>query len=222
MGGTQSLHTNSYDEALGLPTEASARIARNTQLILQEETQITKVCDPWGGSYMMESLTADMVSEAEAVIEEVERLGGMTKAIESGLAKLRIEESAARKQARIDTGEDVIVGVNKYKQSAEALEAEAKLTNVLSIDNNAVRESQVAKLKKLKAHRDAEEVKRCLLALTEAAREGAGAARERKGDSPKNLLYLAVEAARARATLGEISSALEAVWGRHVPSTQVS
>ena len=212
MGGTQSLHTNSFDEAMGLPTETSARIARNTQLILQEETQITKVADPWGGSYMMETLTNDLVRAAMEIIEEVENLGGMTKAIESGMAKLRIEEAATKKQARVDTMEDVVVGVNKYRRDEE------DDINVLSIDNNAVREQQVERIKKSKASRDEAKVKASLEKLSASARltESTG-----PGLNENNLLKLAVQAARDRATLGEISKALEDVWGRHVASTQV-
>ncbi|MGI4863171.1 MAG: methylmalonyl-CoA mutase [Janthinobacterium lividum] len=199
LGGTQSLHTNALDEALALPTDFSARIARNTQLYLQYETDITKVVDPWGGSYYVESLTADLANQAWALIEEVESLGGMAAAIETGLPKLRIEEAAARKQSRIDAGQEVIVGVNKYL----APEGEAPL-EVLQIDNDAVRESQVARLKKIRAERDEAAVQAALAALT------AGAT-----DTSQNLLALAVTAARVRATLGEISDALEAAWGRH-------
>jgi methylmalonyl-CoA mutase len=212
MGGTQSLHTNSFDEALGLPTDFSARIARNTQLILQEETQIVNVADPWGGSYMMEKLTNDLVEGAMAIINEVEALGGMTKAIESGMAKLRIEESATKKQARIDSGEEVIVGVNKYRlQNQETVD-------VLSIDNTAVREKQIARLNKVKSTRNQAAVNEALHKLTEAAASNENTG---PGQHPMNLLKLSVEAARARATLGEISSALEQAWGRHTPSTQV-
>ncbi|MGI4759558.1 MAG: methylmalonyl-CoA mutase [Janthinobacterium lividum] len=199
LGGTQSLHTNALDEALALPTDFSARIARNTQLYLQHETDITKVVDPWGGSYYVESLTADLANQAWVLMEEVEALGGMAAAIETGLPKLRIEEAAARKQSRIDTGQEVIVGVNKYL----APEGEAPL-DVLQIDNDAVRESQVARLRKIRAERDNEAVQAALAAIT------AGAT-----DTTQNLLALAVTAARARATLGEISDALEAAWGRH-------
>jgi methylmalonyl-CoA mutase len=199
LGGTQSLHTNALDEALALPTDFSARIARNTQLYLQHETDITKVVDPWGGSYYVESLTADLANQAWALMEEVEALGGMAAAIETGLPKLRIEEAAARKQSRIDTGQEVIVGVNKYP----APEGETPL-EVLQIDNDAVRESQVARLQKIRAERNNDAVQAALAALT------AGAT-----DTTQNLLALAVTAARARATLGEISDALEAAWGRH-------
>lgn len=197
FGGTQSLHTNAFDEAIALPTEFSARIARNTQLIIQEETGITDVVDPWGGSYMMESLTQDLADKAWALIEEVEAQGGMAKAIETGLPKLKIEEAAARKQARIDRGEDVIVGVNKYQPEAET-EVDA-----LYVDNEAVRFSQIQRLERIKAERDSEIVSACLSALTAAAESG-----------KDNLLALSIEAARARATVGEISSALEAVYGR--------
>jgi methylmalonyl-CoA mutase len=212
MGGTQSLHTNSFDEALGLPTEFSARIARNTQLILQEETHITNVVDPWGGSYMMESLTADLVASARGVIDEVESLGGMAKAIESGMPKLRIEEAAARKQARIDSSSDVIVGVNKYRLKKEAA------VDVLQVDNTTVRASQVARLDKVKATRDSAKVAAALDALRASAKltESTG-----KGSHPQNLLRLAIEAARVRATLGEISFALRDVWGEHKPTEGV-
>jgi methylmalonyl-CoA mutase len=198
MGGTQSLHTNSFDEAIALPSDMAARVARNTQLILQHETGIPKVIDPWGGSYFMESLTHALARKALTVIEEVEDLGGMTKAIESGLPKLRIEETAARRQARIDRGEDVIVGVNKFQ-----LEEEPQI-DVREIDNTAVRKAQIARLKEIRAARDETKTRTALQALTECAATGRG-----------NLLELAVEAARARATVGEISSALEEVWGRY-------
>ncbi|KEF34131.1 methylmalonyl-CoA mutase [Deinococcus sp. RL] len=198
FGGTQSLHTNAFDEAIGLPTDFSARIARNTQLILQEETGIPHVVDPWGGSYLMERLTHDLAQKARELMREVEELGGMAKAIESGVPKLRIEESAARKQARIDRGEDVIVGVNKYRPAAETP------VDVLDIDNAAVRTAQLARLERLRAERDGEAVRSALAALEEAARTGEG-----------NLLALSVEAMRARATVGEVSDALERVWGRH-------
>ncbi|CAE7945530.1 Mmut, partial [Symbiodinium sp. KB8] len=212
MGGTQSLHTNSFDEALGLPTEFSARIARNTQLVLQEETGITKVVDPWGGSYMMESLTKELVDSARALIDEVEELGGMAKAIESGMPKLRIEEAAARKQARIDASADVIVGVNKYRLEKE------EGVDVLSIDNTSVRTKQVDRLRAIKASRDDAAAKAALAALAESAAltESTGS-----GSHPQNLMKLAIDAARARCTLGEISDALESVWGRHTPRTDV-
>jgi methylmalonyl-CoA mutase len=198
FGGTQSLHTNSFDEAIALPTDASARIARNTQLILQLETGIPKVIDPWAGSYFMESLTHALATKALGIIEEVEQLGGMTKAIEAGMPKLRIEETAARRQARIDRGEDIIVGVNKFR-----LDEEPEI-DTREIDNTAVRESQVVRLKQIKAKRDAKACQASLDALTTCAETGAG-----------NLLALGIEAARARATIGEISSALEKVWGRY-------
>ncbi len=198
FGGTQSLHTNSFDEAIALPTEFSARIARNTQLIIQEETHITSVVDPWAGSYMMESLTQQMADKAWAIIEEVEAIGGMTKAVDSGWAKLKIEASAAEKQARIDSGRDVIVGVNKYKLAqADALE-------IRDVDNVKVREGQVARLAKIRATRDGAAVQVALDALTRAARDGSG-----------NLLALAIDAVRLRSTVGEISDALEKVYGRH-------
>lgn len=198
FGGTQSLHTNAFDEAIGLPTDFSARVARNTQLILQEETAIAQVVDPWGGSYLMERLTKDLADGARAIIEEVEALGGMAKAVEAGVPKLRIEESAARKQARIDRGEDVIVGVNKYRAPNDTP------VEVLDIDNTRVREGQIARLGQLRASRNPQAVQNALAALEECARTGEG-----------NLLALSVEAMRARATVGEVSDALERVWGRH-------
>ncbi len=197
LGGTQSLHTNSFDEAIALPTEFSARIARNTQLILQNEAQVTKVVDPLGGSYYVEALTHSLASAAQGLIDEAEQMGGMTKAVESGLPKLRIEEAAARRQARIDKGEDVIVGVNRFQSD------EPSPVEVRDIDNAAVREAQIAQLKKLRATRDAAKCQAALAALTAGA----------KGEG--NLLALAVEAARARATVGEISEAMEQVFGRH-------
>ncbi|HLV39322.1 methylmalonyl-CoA mutase [Xanthomarina sp.] len=198
FGGTQSLHTNALDEAIALPTDFSARIARNTQIFLQEETKITKTVDPWAGSFYVEKLTHDIAQKAWELIEEVEELGGMTKAIEAGIPKLRIEEAAARKQARIDSGQDIIVGVNKYK-----LDQEDPITT-LEVDNQTVRTQQIEQLNKLKAERNTEKVKKALANLTEAARSG-----------QENLLSLAVEAARERATLGEISDALEVVFGRY-------
>lgn len=198
FGGTQSLHTNALDEAIALPTDFSARIARNTQIFLQEETKICKTVDPWAGSYYVESLTDEIAKKAWALIEEVEELGGMTKAIEAGIPKLRIEEAAARKQARIDSGQDIIVGVNKYR-----LEKEDPLM-ILDVDNEMVRKQQLERLAQIKASRDTEKVKASLAKLTEAAKSG-----------QENLLSLAVEAARNRATLGEISDALEAVFGRY-------
>jgi methylmalonyl-CoA mutase len=198
LGGTQSLHTNSFDEALALPTEFSARIARNTQLVLQEETGITNVVDPLAGSYYVESLTAELVKEARKLIDEVEELGGMTKAVESGLPKMRIEQSAALRQANIDRGEEVIVGVNRYQ-----LENEPDI-DVLDIDNTAVRDGQIARLEKIRRERNETECQATLDALTSAGESGEG-----------NLLELAVDAARARASVGEISAALEKPWGRH-------
>ncbi|WP_340116880.1 methylmalonyl-CoA mutase [Pelagibius sp. 7325] len=198
LGGTQSLHTNALDEAVALPTPFSARIARNTQLILQEETGITKVVDPLAGSYYVESLTASLVSEARRLIGEVEELGGMTKAVESGMPKLRIEESAARRQARIDRGEEVIVGVNKYRSEQD------DPVEILDIDNTKVREQQVKRLEKIRAARDDAAVEAALADLTKAAQDGSG-----------NLLDLAVKATRVRATVGEISDALEKVYTRH-------
>jgi methylmalonyl-CoA mutase len=198
FGGTQSLHTNSFDEAIALPTEFSARIARNTQLILQEETHITSVVDPFGGSYLMESLTQQMADAAWALIEEVDAQGGMTQAVASGWAKLKIEASAAEKQARIDAGRDVIVGVNKYPAPQEPP------VDILQVDNHRVREQQVQRLAQLRATRDGGKVQALLAALTDAARSGQG-----------NLLALSIDAVRARATVGEISDALEAAFGRH-------
>ncbi len=198
LGHTQSLHTNALDEAIALPTDFSARIARNTQIYLQEETDITKAIDPWAGSYYVEYLTDKLARSAWQLIEEVEQLGGMAKAIDTGLPKMRIEEAAARKQARIDSGKDTIVGVNKYK-----LEKEDPL-DILEVDNTAVREAQVKRLRKLKAERNNEQVQEVLDKLTQAASNGSG-----------NLLELSVEAATKRATLGEISYALEKVWGRY-------
>jgi methylmalonyl-CoA mutase len=198
FGGTQSLHTNSFDEAIALPTDASARVARNTQLILQLETGIPKVVDPWGGSYFMESLTHALARKAMGLIDDVEKMGGMTKAIEAGWPKLKIEETAARRQARIDRGEDVVVGVNKFTL------AEEPEIDTREIDNTAVREAQVARLRRIKTSRDAARCQASLDALTQCAETGRG-----------NLLAVAVEAARARATVGEISTALEKVWGRY-------
>ncbi len=203
FGGTQSLHTNSFDEAIALPTEFSSRIARNTQLIIQEETHITNVIDPWAGSYMMEKLTQDMADEAWKIIEEVNAMGGMTKAVGSGWAKLKIEAAAADKQARIDSGQDVIVGVNKYKLATE------DAVEVRDIDNVKVRDSQIERLHRIKAARDNTAVTKALDALTQAAQDGSG-----------NLLDLSIKAIRLRATVGEISDALEKVYGRHRADTQ--
>jgi methylmalonyl-CoA mutase len=233
FGGTQSLHTNSFDEAIALPTEFSSRIARNTQLIIQEETHIGAVVDPWAGSYMMEKLTQDMADAAWKIIEEVESMGGMVKAVDSGWAKLKIEAAAAEKQARIDSGQDVIVGVNKYKLKTEdAIEAR-------DIDNVAVREGQIARLKEIKANRDLASVNKALAAITFAAGHegmggsaaGAGAASGASsgvgaggaassnaggvGQGSSNLLDLTVQAIRLRATVGEVSDALEKAFGRH-------
>jgi len=198
FGGTQSLHTNSFDEAIALPTESSARIARNTQLILQEETHITSVVDPWAGSYMMESLTEQMAARAQAILDEVEAQGGMTRAVASGWAKLKIEASAAEKQARIDSGQDVIVGVNKYRLGKH------DPVDILEVDNVKVREGQIARLGRIRATRDGARVQAALDALTACAQTGQG-----------NLLELSIEAVRARATVGEVSDALEKVSGRH-------
>ncbi len=203
FGGTQSLHTNSLDEAIALPTEFSSRIARNTQLIIQEETHITNVVDPWAGSYMMEKLTQDMMDQAEAILAEVEGMGGMTKAVDSGWAKLKIEASAAEKQGRIDSGKDVIVGVNKYKLAKE------DPIEILDVDNHAVREGQVERLARIRATRDQAAVDAALAALTAAAHDGTG-----------NMLDLAIKAVRLRATVGEISDALEVVYGRFRATTQ--
>jgi|TARA_B110000977_G_scaffold66380_1_gene90335 methylmalonyl-CoA mutase len=203
FGGTQSLHTNSFDEAIALPTDFSSRIARNTQLILQEETHITSVVDPWAGSYMMESLTQQMADKAWAIIEEVNAMGGMIKAVDSGWAKLKIEASAAEKQARIDSGKDVIVGVNKYKLATE------DDVDTFEIDNVKVRDQQIAQLNTIKATRDGAAVAVALSALTQAADSGEG-----------NLLALAIDAMRLRATVGEVSDALEDVYGRHRADTQ--
>ncbi|EAT14323.1 methylmalonyl-CoA mutase [Desulfuromonas acetoxidans] len=198
LGGTQSLHTNALDEAIALPTDHSARIARNTQLVIQEETGITNVVDPLAGSYYVESMTAELIKEARTILNEIDELGGMTKAIESGMPKLRIEESAAKKQASIDSGRDVIVGVNKYKL------AEEDPIEVLDIDNTAVRESQIARLKKMRAERDNDACQAALDAITKACESG-----------EENLLGLCVNAARLRASVGEISDAMEKVFGRH-------
>jgi methylmalonyl-CoA mutase len=198
LGGTQSLHTNSFDEALGLPTETSARIARNTQLILQEEAGIPNIVDPFGGSYFMESLTNALIQEARQTLQEVEELGGMTKAVASGMPKQRIEEAAARRQARIDQGKEVIVGVNKYR-----LEQEERV-EVRDIDNSAVREAQIHRLNQVRQNRDNTTVQVSLNRLREAAASGQG-----------NLLALSIEAVRIRATVGEISDAMEQAWGRY-------
>jgi methylmalonyl-CoA mutase len=203
FGGTQSLHTNSFDEAIALPTEFSSRIARNTQLIIQEETHISNVVDPWAGSYMMEKLTQDMADKAWEIIQEVESMGGMTKAVESGWAKLKIEAAAAEKQACIDSGKDVIVGVNKYKLAKE------DSIDILEVDNNKVRESQITRLNDIKAKRDDTKVAQALDNLTAAAEQNSG-----------NLLDLAIKAMRLRATVGEVSDALEKIYGRHRADTQ--
>ena len=203
FGGTQSLHTNALDEAIALPTEFSSRIARNTQIIIQEETHICNVVDPWAGSYMMEKLTQDMADKAWELIEEIEAMGGMTKAVESGWAKMKIEECAAEKQARIDSGKDVIVGVNKYKLAKE------DPIEILDIDNHAVRESQIVRLKKIRETRDSAAVQVALDALTRCAESGQG-----------NLLELTVQAMRLRASVGEVSDALEKVFGRYRANPQ--
>jgi methylmalonyl-CoA mutase len=198
MGHTQSLHTNALDEAIALPTDFSARIARNTQIYLQQETNICRVVDPWAGSYYLESLTAELAQKAWTLIEEVEELGGMAKAIETGIPKMRIEEAAARKQARIDSGKDIIVGVNAF------ITEEKTRIEILEVDNTRVRNQQIERLQKLKSERNSSEVEEALQAITEAARSGKG-----------NLLELSINAARARATLGEISYAMEKVFGRY-------
>jgi len=205
LGGTQSLHTNSFDEALALPTRFSSRIARNTQLILRDETGIPNVVDPLAGSYYVESLTASLAAEALKLIREVEELGGMTKAVESGIPKLRIEQSAAERQARIDRGEEVIIGVNRYQLEGE----DEPEVDIFDIDHSAVRDAQVARLVRIRHERNANRCEATLATLTAAANSGEG-----------NLLELAVDAARERATVGEISDALETVWGRHKAVTQ--
>jgi methylmalonyl-CoA mutase len=205
QGHTQSLHTNALDEALALPTDFSARIARNTQLLLQQESGTTRVIDPWGGSAYVEKLTYDLARRAWQHIEEVEKAGGMTKAIDAGIPKLRVEEAAARTQARIDSGRQPVIGVNKYRVAGD------EQIDVLKVDNNAVRAQQVEKLRRLRAERDEQACRAALRALTASARAGA----QRDGGLEGNLLALAVDAARAKATVGEISDALESVYGRH-------
>ncbi|MEO7125183.1 MAG: methylmalonyl-CoA mutase [Nakamurella sp.] len=207
QGHTQSLHTNALDEAIALPTDFSARIARNTQLLLQQESGTTDIIDPWGGSYYIEALTAQLAAQARQHIAEINAAGGMTKAIDAGIPKLRIEEAAARTQARIDSGSQIVVGINKYRADHE------EPFEVLSVDNKAVRASQIAKLEKLRAERDSAAVASALDALTHAASAGSASATDR--DLTGNLLALAVDAARAKATVGEISDALEKVFGRH-------
>lgn len=199
LGGTQSLHTNSFDEAIALPTPFSARIARNTQLLIAEESQITRTVDPLGGSYYVESLTNSIVVEARKIIAEVEGLGGMTEAVKLGMPKQRIEEAAARRQVRIERGEDVLVGVNKYVTEEDTPEFE-----VLEVDNSKVREAQLKRLTEIRANRDETSTQATLDALTDAAADGSG-----------NLLALSIEATRSRATVGEISDALEKAWSRH-------
>lgn len=208
FGGTQSLHTNALDEAIALPTDFSARIARNTQIYLQEETYITKTVDPWAGSHHVEKLTEDIAANAWKLIQEVETLGGMTKAIEKGIPKMRIEEAAAKKQAKIDSNQEVIVGVNKYKLKEE------EPLHILEVDNEAVRKSQIDRLEKIKSNRNNKKVQQTLTNLTEAAKENSNLA-DSDSHQNKNLLDLAIKAARERATLGEISDALELVFGRH-------
>ena len=217
LGGTQSLHTNALDEAIALPTDFSARIARNTQLFLKEETKITKTVDPWAGSFYVEKLTEDLAHKAWGLIEEVEEMGGMTKAIEAGIPKMRIEETAAKKQARIDSGKDTIVGVNKYQTEDE------DGLQILEVDNNAVRKKQLERLNTIKGNRDAQKVEEALRKLTDAAHQKMITSKEddnQKTDINENLLALAVDAARHRATLGEISSALETVFGRYKANIQ--
>ena len=203
LGGTQSLHTNSFDEALALPTDTSARIARNTQLIIRDETEITRVVDPLGGSYYLESLTQSLINEASAIIDEIEDMGGMAEAVASGMPKLKIEESAARRQSRVDRGEDIIVGVNKFEAPDEAE------VDVLVIDNTEVREKQVARIEKIKSTRDTRAVNQALEKLEKTCK-----------DESVNILSVAIDAARARATLGEISDTLEGVFGRHQAQSQ--
>ena len=204
FGGTQSLHTNSFDEALALPSKFSSRLARNTQLILQEETGITKVIDPWAGSYMMEKLTDEVYQEARKIVEEVEGMGGMASAVASGWPKLKIEECAAKRQANIDSGKEVIVGVNKYRLPTE------DEIDVLMIDNTEVRAKQLERLENVKSSRDSAKAEQALKNIEEGARSGEG-----------NMMALAVEAARARCTVGEISTAMEKVFGRHVASDRL-
>ncbi|MCB9024849.1 MAG: methylmalonyl-CoA mutase [Bdellovibrionaceae bacterium] len=204
FGGTQSLHTNSFDEAVALPTEFSSRIARNTQIIIQEESSITKVIDPWGGSYFMESLTQNVIDKSWEIIEEIDQMGGMAKAIEQGYPKMKIEEAAAKKQALIDNGEEVILGVNKYQLTKE------EEIEILEIDNPAVRENQILSLKKLKSNRNEKSAQNALEALTKYAETGVG-----------NSLELSIQAARARCSLGEMTMALEKIWGRYKANTQV-
>lgn len=203
FGGTQSLHTNALDEAIGLPTEFSARIARNTQLILQFEAHIPKVADPFGGSYLIESLTDELYNKALELINQVEDMGGMAKSVATGMPKLKIEESAAKRQARIDSGVEVIIGVNKYTVDDEAID-------FLAVDNTRVRESQIDKIKLVKRNRDETKAQDALNALTESASSGQG-----------NLLELSINAAKARCTLGEISYSLEKIFGRHSPTIRV-
>src|SRR5690606_30551318 len=232
FGGTQSLHTNALDEAIALPTDFSARIARNTQLFLREETKITKTVDPWGGSYFVEGLTHNLAQNAWELIQEIEELGGMTKAIETGIPKMRIEAAAAKKQARIDSGQDCIIGLNKYRSADE------DHLQILAVNNAEVRKQQLERLRSVKNKRDSNKVTETLLKLTEAARSkkisgekgwdsrlhGKKTLEQKETDSrlhgSNNLLTLAIEAARARATLGEISNALETVFGRHRAETK--
>jgi methylmalonyl-CoA mutase len=211
FGGTQSLHTNALDEAIALPTDFSARIARNTQLILQEETGITRTVDPWAGSYYVETLTAELCEKAWKLIEETESHGGMTKAIEAGIPKLRIEEAAARKQARIDSAQDIIIGLNRFQSPEE------DFLNILEVDNTRVRKEQIARLESIRQNRDESAVEKALSDLEAASRKKAGGKKTRAGE---NLLALAIEAARCRASLGEISLAMEKAFGRHRASVQ--
>jgi methylmalonyl-CoA mutase len=226
LGGTQSLHTNSYDEAVGLPTEASARIARNTQLVLQHETGICHIADPFGGSYMMETLTDELEQKAREILLEVEQMGGMTQYITSGAAKSRIELAATRKQARIDSGQEILVGVNKYRLDDDPAGDKASSSHhgepsldVLQIDNTAVRQEQVERIQRVKANRDEAAVQMALANLrASASLQNVNTATDVDG---QNLLTLSVEAARVRCTLGEISWALEQAWGRHTPTSSV-
>jgi methylmalonyl-CoA mutase len=212
FGGTQSLHTNSFDEALGLPTKFSARIARNTQIIIQEETGITKVADPWGGSFMMESLTQEIYEKAMELIEKIEAMGGMAKAVAEGLPKMEIETVAAKRQAKIDSGEEVIVGVNKY------VSANTEKVDVLVVDNTKVLQSQKDKLKRLREARDANKAKEALTAITQACRN---TNKSTSGDDVNNLLNLSINAARARCSVGEITNAMEEVFGRYVATQRL-
>lgn len=217
FGGTQSLHTNAMDEAVALPTDFSARIARNTQLVLQEEVHLGKVIDPWGGSYFMERLTQDLSDATMNKIDEIEKAGGMAKAVAEGWPKWQIEESAARRQAKIDSGQEIIVGVNKYRASLDKDKSDHEALRVLSIDPEHVRKVQIKNIKKLKAERDSQKVDKCMNSLTETARLVAD-----NNNMRPNLLELCIDAARARCTVGEISLALEKIWKRHEPNIRIA